>query len=231
MDRFVKRTCTSSDPHNFERFVARQREDHARALRELTAGQKAGCWSWWIFPTPPFLKNGVPVGSGTNRLYELKNDAEGLAYLAYGQLRDNYLAIVDAMNQSLADGVEPHRLLGIDVPRAEASAKYFSHLAELGDGDEELGAACQRALALLRPSTGEAARCSAPAKAVAAQSGPLSSHKRALPVEREATHHKDARHEEQDETPPPEDCRSMAAVPSDAESEPEPLPAEPEVAK
>ena len=140
----------SDDPHNLNRFVAKQHADHGRALKELRAGRKAGCWSWWIFPTPPFVRNGERVGSGTNQVYELKDDREGLAYLAHGNLRANYLSIIDAMNSSLEGGVEPRRLLGIDVPRAEASAKYFEHLAREAD-DEQLGVACRRALELLKP--------------------------------------------------------------------------------
>ena len=151
--------ATANDPRGLRRFVSKQLEDHDRALRELKAGRKAGCWSWWVFPTPPFIKNGEHVGSPTNKIYELKDDAEGLAYLAFGELRSNYLAILSVMSASLEAGVEPRRLLGIDVPRAEASVRYFAHLATLGDGDEELAAACQRARALLKPpAKGGAAR-------------------------------------------------------------------------
>ena len=153
MDKFLVPAravaSASDDPHNLNRFVSKQQADHARALKELRAGQKAGCWSWWIFPTPPFVRNGVRVGSGTNRVYELEDDREGFAYLAFGNLRANYLSIVSTMNSSLEGGVEPRRLLGIDVPRAEASAKYFEHLAREAD-DEELGDACRRALELLK---------------------------------------------------------------------------------
>merc|ERR1711924_492258 len=109
-------------------------------------------WSWWIFPTPPFLINGKPAGSETNRIYELKNDTEGFAYLQYGNLRENYLAILDVMNQALQDGVEPRRLLGMDVPRVEASVKYFLHLSSLEEGDQLLAEKCQQALSLLRSS-------------------------------------------------------------------------------
>ena len=55
------------DPHNLRRFVSKAREYHAQALGELQAGHKASCWSWYVLPTPPFIKNGREVGSGINR--------------------------------------------------------------------------------------------------------------------------------------------------------------------
>mmetsp|Transcript_43970 Transcript_43970/g.143049 ORF Transcript_43970/g.143049 Transcript_43970/m.143049 type:complete len:201 (+) Transcript_43970:3-605(+) len=146
-------TRAAADPHDMQRFASKQALDHDRAVRELKDGRKAGCWSWWIFPTPPFIRNGERVGSPINQVYELADDAEGLAYLLFrdGQLRSNYLAVLDAMSGSLEEGVEPRRLLGIDVPRAVASVRYFSHLATLGDGDEALRDGCERALGLLVP--------------------------------------------------------------------------------
>ena len=138
------------DPHNLHRFVLRQREDHNDALAQLREGHKAGCWSWWIMPTPPFIKNGREVGSGMNAKYALRGDGEGAAYLCYrgGLLRSNYLEIMAAVADQLAAGTAPARLLGIDVPRCAASAKHFARLAAQAD-DEELGAVCDRVVALL----------------------------------------------------------------------------------
>ena len=135
------------DPYKLDRFVRKQ-ADHECALRELRAGRKEGCWSWWIFPTPPFIKNGRRCGSGLNKVYEIEDDEEGLAFLELPPLRSNYLQILAAVNESLDAGVEPKRLLGIDVPRAEASARYFEYLAGKSD-DAELARACRTALELL----------------------------------------------------------------------------------
>jgi hypothetical protein len=86
-------------------------------------------------PTAPFIRNGQRVGSSTNRMYELENDAEGLAYLQYGELRANYLEVLGVMNASLEGGVEPRRLLGIDVPRAEACACARVPTRQLGPAE------------------------------------------------------------------------------------------------
>lgn len=140
----------ASDPYNLRRFTRRQETDHTRALRELRKGRKQGCWSWWIFPTPPFIRNGQRVGSPTNFEYEIENDDEGIAYLKFANLRENYLAVVGTANDQLAAGTKPAKLLGIDVPRFEASTRYFLKLGDLVD-DKELSAVCERSHALLHP--------------------------------------------------------------------------------
>ena len=63
------------------RFVQKLAADHECALRELLAGQKIGCWSWWIFPTPPFISNGRRSGSGLNTVYEIVDDEQRRASL------------------------------------------------------------------------------------------------------------------------------------------------------
>lgn len=137
-----------SDPHDLRRFVQRQQSDHVQAVRELRDGRKASCNSWWTYPTPPFMKNGRDVGTGMNRTYALKTDQEGLAYLRFrgGWLRKNYLEVMSAVVGSLDAGTTPVALLGIDVPRCEASARYFLKLAR-ASSDAELGALCSQVLA------------------------------------------------------------------------------------
>ena len=175
--------AVGSDPHNLQRFVSKQNEDHTRALKELQNGRKAGCWSWWIFPTPPFIRDGRRVGSGLNLVYEIKDDAEGLAYLAHPSLRTNYLEIVGAMSSSLEAGVTPTRLLGIDVPRAMSSVRYFLKLSTMGDGDETVGDACRLAIGLLGgeapPKTSRKADKAAEEEAAAEPPSPMKKSKTA----------------------------------------------------
>ena len=145
-------SSVDEDTFNLRRFTKKQNDDgyHDTAIRELTSGQKASCWSWWIFPTPPFIRNGKRVGSGLNLVYEIKDDSEGKAYLNFENLRANYLLILNATHQSLVKGITPRKLLGIDVPRAIASARYFLRLGR-DSGDEELVASCLSCLELLDP--------------------------------------------------------------------------------
>ena len=131
------------DPHNLRRFVSKAREYHAQALGELRAGHKASCWSWYVLPTPPFIKNGREVGSGINRTYAIRSDDEAQAYLADELLRRNYFEVVSAMDDQLARGVKPVRLLGIDVPRGVASVNFMGPQAHAA-GDEELSTLCER---------------------------------------------------------------------------------------
>lgn len=140
-----------ADPHNLVRFMEKQRKDHAEALGQLQNGRKTGCWSWWIFPTAPFIKNGCRLGSPQNMIYEIANDEERLAYLSFESypLRANYIEVVRTCVDQLSDGTAPRILLRIDVPRFEASVKYFGHLAALA-GDKELEDCCTAALKLVQ---------------------------------------------------------------------------------
>jgi uncharacterized protein (DUF1810 family) len=131
------------DPHNLRRFVSKAHEYHQQALSELQAGHKRSCWSWYVLPTPPFIKNGREVGSGTNRHFAIRSDAEAQAYLADELLRRNYFEVVSAMDEQLARGVKPVRLLGIDVPRGVASVNFMGPQAHAA-GDEELSTLCER---------------------------------------------------------------------------------------
>ena len=131
------------DPHNLRRFVSKAHEYHNQALSELRSGHKASCWSWYVLPTPPFIKHGREVGSGTNRHFAIRSDEEAQAYLADEPLRRNYFEVVSAMDEQLARGVKPVRLLGIDVPRGVASVNFMGPQAHAA-GDEELSTLCER---------------------------------------------------------------------------------------
>ena len=133
-----------SDPHNLGRFVAKHDEYFSQAMEELRSGHKSSCWSWYLLPTPPFIKNGVEVGSGTNRKYALRTDEEAKEYLAFEHptvsLRTNYLEMMRVVALQLGEGVSPTKLMGIDVPRLKASAAYLERMAR--QDDPEMCAAC-----------------------------------------------------------------------------------------
>ena len=134
----------ASDPHNLLRFVAKHGTYFSQAMAELRAGHKSSCWSWYLLPTPPFIKNGEEVGSGTNRKYALRTDEEAKQYLAFKHpavsLRTNYLEMMRVVASQLEEGVNPTRLMGIDVPRLKASAAYIERMAR--QDDAEMCAAC-----------------------------------------------------------------------------------------
>ncbi|CAK0865793.1 unnamed protein product [Prorocentrum cordatum] len=55
---------TEDDPFDLRRrFCEPYREDFQTALREIKAGRKRSCWSWYIFPTAPWVVNGVERGN------------------------------------------------------------------------------------------------------------------------------------------------------------------------
>ena len=62
--RSMRRWSSSSDdPFNLSRFTEKHKVYFEQALAELKRGHKSSCWSWYILPTPPFMKNGQEVGS------------------------------------------------------------------------------------------------------------------------------------------------------------------------
>lgn len=103
MERFVKYTKKElkpkKDKHNlYDRYVRHQRGCYNEALREIKAGQKCSCWMWYVFafiqisflvtlryvfPTPPFIVNGIERGSFMNQEYSLRTDEQALAYLEF----------------------------------------------------------------------------------------------------------------------------------------------------
>lgn len=153
---------TDNDPHNLhERFIRTHLRHFDSALREIKAGRKQSCWSWYIIPTPPWIVNGVERGSGINREYALRGDAQVHAYLALKKdgvdLRANYIAMMRAIAEQLAQGVKPVRLMGVlDDPKLRSSVKLFERCSR-GDDQDGLHSACCRVLQLLdeKPEGGE----------------------------------------------------------------------------
>jgi hypothetical protein len=107
MERFFKSSKkelnSQKDKHNlYDRFVRSQNGCYREALREIKNGQKSSCWMWYVtmcspfnaahfsfllsryvFPTPPFIVNGIERGSFMNQEYSIRTDAQGLAYLEF----------------------------------------------------------------------------------------------------------------------------------------------------
>ncbi len=139
---------SAADPHNLSRFTSKQRQYHGQALRELQAGRKQSCWSWYILPTPPLMRHGMEAGSGINREYAIRSAEEAGAYLRCDPLPANYVAIMQTIADRLAEGVAPNRLLGIDVPRLVASTRFFEGVAKR-EGHRPIRAVCRRVMRLM----------------------------------------------------------------------------------
>ena len=151
-----------ADPFGLRwRFVREQSGGmFARALGEIQDGCKRSCWMWFVFPTAPWVVNGREKGSMTNRRYALRDledpksgtDA-ARAYLRFQDpnvdLRGNYLAIALAVADQLERGIPCTELMGfLDAPKLKSSLQLFFD-ASKGGFDEEIHAACARALRAL----------------------------------------------------------------------------------
>merc|ERR1711879_243118 len=125
---------------------------------------KSSCWSWYILPTQPLMRNGIHVGSYRNLEYALHSDDEARAYLEFEadgvNLRKNLVDIFEAAAKQLEQGVSPVRLMGIDVPWLKASAKLFERI---GAAEPELCRPCERIRELL-PDDDERQGCRKPAQ-------------------------------------------------------------------
>jgi uncharacterized protein (DUF1810 family) len=72
---------SSADPYGLARFLEAQAGCYTRVLAELTAGEKASHWMWFIFPQLQGLGS-----SAMARRYALSGLAEARAYLEHPTL-------------------------------------------------------------------------------------------------------------------------------------------------
>ena len=149
-----------ADPYRLNRFVRTHKIHFDAALREIDAGAKRSCWSWYIFPTAPWVVGGVERGSMTNQRYALrdhapnthKGDDAARAYLRHDKtddgvhLRENLLLIVRSVTKQVAEkGIKPLELVGfLDDPKMRSSLKLFERVSR--GFDEEVNGACLECL-------------------------------------------------------------------------------------
>eukprot|EP00759_Apiculatamorpha_spiralis_P010518 PhF_6_TR17268/c0_g1_i1/m.26483 len=135
------------------RFIRPQKECYRTALAEIQRGRKESCWSWYIFPTPPYIVNGVERGSPTNRLHCLRSPEEVHAYLTFPtcdgiNLRNNYLEITNAVNEQLRAHHTFERLFGfVDAPKVKASLELFRDVSSTElYRDQDIAEVCNKVL-------------------------------------------------------------------------------------
>ncbi|CAB9525402.1 expressed unknown protein [Seminavis robusta] len=141
-------TTDNSDPHEIEaRFWEFHQQNFGIALREIRNGQKEGCWSWYFFPTPPYIVDGVERGSSMNRSMALRGDDAVHAFLTFQKdgvdLRRNYIAIATEMQTQLQrSGMTLLKLVGpLDDAKAISSFRLFEKVGAQRN-DEELYVLC-----------------------------------------------------------------------------------------
>jgi uncharacterized protein (DUF1810 family) len=118
---------------SLDRFLQAQEEggSYERALTELKAGRKKGCWIWWVFPQEP--REGT---SETSKLYALVED-EAREYLRHPLLGMRYRECVGVVHGQLCQGgVAPVKLMGenfVDVMKLGSSLELFLRVAPKGE--------------------------------------------------------------------------------------------------
>lgn len=164
----------STDPHNiYNRFVMNQKHEFSIAYTEICEGYKRSCWLWFIFPTAPYIVDGIERGSSMNKYYALRGDASVKAYLQWNNhdekgddkdviddeesgvidLRRNYIRITKAVEDQLMRGNTMDNLFGpLDSVKAISSLKLFSRVGS-DMKDFELSDACDSVLRLAAMSS------------------------------------------------------------------------------
>ena len=152
-----------------ERFIYAQTPEYATVLAELQAGRKRSHWMWFVFPTAPWVVNGSEKGSMMNRRYALRDIRDpkrgtdaARAYLRFRDphvdLRGNYLKITQAATEQLERGIGVKELMGrLDAPKLKSSLMLFFEASKNGF-DEEIQAACARALRAIEMHRNEPCR-------------------------------------------------------------------------
>ena len=139
--------AVARDP--LQKYIDKQRIHYGRALAEITAGHKVGCWIWWIFPTSPYMVvtgDGTyeERGSSTNKTYALRSLDEAHAYAENATLGPNLIEIMNAASTKLEADVTPLVLFGsLDVPKVVSCVQLFRAITAAADVNG-IQAACVR---------------------------------------------------------------------------------------
>ena len=112
------------DDYNIMRFIPKHKAMFASALSEIQDGSKRTHWAWYIFPTAPYVKNGVEAGTDLNKEYALRDLPPDIysgvlackAFLEFPttegvNLRANYIEIMNAVSAQLTKQVRPETLV------------------------------------------------------------------------------------------------------------------------
>mmetsp|Transcript_81630 Transcript_81630/g.134893 ORF Transcript_81630/g.134893 Transcript_81630/m.134893 type:complete len:222 (-) Transcript_81630:147-812(-) len=148
------------DPYDLRsRFCTTQQIWFEQALKEIQAGNKESCWSWYIFVAPPHVgESGLEEGSSTSQRYALRDAPGSLhggeaarAFLKFKEvdgvnLRQNYIRMMTSIAKQLEAGIKPARLVGcLDVPKLRASLQLLQSAAR-DESDDEMVSVCSRVL-------------------------------------------------------------------------------------
>ena len=109
-----------ADPHNLQRFVDAQKPIFEQVLQELSDGQKATHWMWFVFPQVQGL--GI---SATSRFYAIRSIAEARAYLAHPQLGPRLRQCAETL--LALDGYSAQDIFGyVDASKLQSCMTLFA---------------------------------------------------------------------------------------------------------
>jgi uncharacterized protein (DUF1810 family) len=109
----------TSAAHDLQRFVDAQRATYARALAEITSGQKRSHWMWYVFPQMRGLGR-----SDNAHFYGISSLEEARVYLADPILGKRLRECVEALLQTTSSSAD-EILGGVDAQKLRSSLTLF----------------------------------------------------------------------------------------------------------
>jgi uncharacterized protein (DUF1810 family) len=143
---------STSDPHNFQRFIDAQQRVFETALAELRAGSKKSHWMWFMFPQLAGLGR-----SPTAQFYAISGCDEARAYIEHPLLGRRLRQSVEAL-MPWSGKRSAEKIFGpIDAMKLRSSLTLFDQVAPDDAFAGALaaffaGEADERTLALLPPT-------------------------------------------------------------------------------
>ena len=114
------------DPYDLQRFVEAQDRDYARALAEISDGEKRSHWMWYVFPQCDGLGH-----SPTARRFAIRSVAEAEAYLRHPVLGPRLIEAAEAV--LAVEGRSARDIFGSpDDVKLHSSATLFSRVSGAG---------------------------------------------------------------------------------------------------
>ena len=141
---------------HLERFLSKDREMN-NAYAEIERGcLKTSHWIWYVFPTPPYFRNGIEAGSPTNKEYALRSSVQVQDYINNEFLRNNYLSMLDLILHCFGQDKILRDIFSNDYIKVINSIKMFE--LESRNIDMELNEKCNMILTIINQETVDSIR-------------------------------------------------------------------------
>ena len=124
---------------DISKFQDGYKKSSTSALREIQNGQKTSHWIWWVLPTPPYISQGIEIGSSINKKYAIRTDLEVVAFLWDPIIREKYIQLIQAILNQCSRGRSLQSLMANDSVKLNSHIRLFTRVAKRINDVEILG--------------------------------------------------------------------------------------------